>query len=117
MSLTKLTYSLSESSNLSIISELSDLSTAPLVKLKFETSSLCNNFIDLTAISNESSLDLEIPEIDIDSSVTDESNITIKAYNFFTKKLCINEIRYSPMPIEYPPTSLEGTAIVYNISG
>ncbi|CAG8620224.1 15029_t:CDS:2, partial [Dentiscutata erythropus] len=110
MSLTKLTYSLSESSNLSIISELSDLSTAPLVKLKFETSSLCNNFIDLTAISNESSLDLEIPEIDIDSSIktsVDESNTTIKAYNFFTKKLYMNEIRYSPIPIEYLPTSLE----------
>ncbi|CAG8643471.1 12408_t:CDS:1, partial [Gigaspora margarita] len=44
-------------------SEPSDLSTAPLVKLKPETSSLCDNFIDLTAISNESLSDLEIPEI------------------------------------------------------
>ncbi|CAG8856470.1 2700_t:CDS:2, partial [Gigaspora margarita] len=32
-------------------------------------------------------------------------------------KLCINEIRYSPIPIEYPLISLKGTAIIYNISG
>ncbi|CAG8561079.1 4863_t:CDS:2 [Gigaspora margarita] len=76
--------------------------------------SLCNNFIDLTTASNESSSDLEISEIDID---TDESDTITKTYNFFTKKLCINEIQYSPIPIEYPPTSLEGTAIIYNISG
>ncbi|CAG8680543.1 12861_t:CDS:2, partial [Funneliformis mosseae] len=27
----------------------------------------------------------------------------------------IGKIRYSTLPMEYPPTSLEGIAIVYNI--
>ncbi|CAG8825711.1 11810_t:CDS:2, partial [Gigaspora rosea] len=76
--------------------------TAPLIKSEscFSSTSLCNNFINLIAASSESSSDLETPKIDIDSL-----------------KLCINEIRYSPIPIEYPPTSLEGTAIIYNIFG
>ncbi len=43
-------------------------------KLKSESSSflntsLCDNFIDLTAASSESSSNLEIPEIDVDSLV------------------------------------------------
>ncbi|CAG8822044.1 14555_t:CDS:2, partial [Gigaspora rosea] len=54
--------------------------------------SLCDDFIDLTAASSEAS-DLEIPEIDIDDL-----------------------IQHSLIPIEYPPMSSEGIAIIYNIS-
>ncbi|CAG8821438.1 18955_t:CDS:1, partial [Racocetra fulgida] len=61
--------SLSESSIISAIPESLGFPTALLIKseLCFSSTSLCNNFIDLTAASNESSSDLEIPEIDIDS--------------------------------------------------
>ena len=37
--------------------------------LSFLNTSLCDNFIDLTAASSESSSNLEIPEIDVDSLV------------------------------------------------
>ncbi|CAG8629690.1 3342_t:CDS:2, partial [Scutellospora calospora] len=48
-------------------------------------------------------------------TIADESD-NVKTYNFFTKNLYINEIRYSSILIKYPSTSLEGIAIVYNIS-
>jgi hypothetical protein len=35
--------------------------------------------------------------------------------NLITDKMRVGEIRYSVLPMEYPPTSAEGIAIVYNI--
>ena len=32
-----------------------------------------------------------------------------------TDKMRVGEIRYSILPMEYPPTSAEGIAIVYNV--
>jgi hypothetical protein len=32
-----------------------------------------------------------------------------------TDKMRVGEIRYSVLPVEYPPTSAEGITIVYNI--
>ena len=32
-----------------------------------------------------------------------------------TEKMRVGEVRYSALPMEYPPTSDEGIAIVYNI--
>ena len=32
-----------------------------------------------------------------------------------TESMRVGEIRYSALPMEYPPTSSEGIAIVYNI--
>ena len=38
-----------------------------------------------------------------------------KNINLMTDKMRVGEIRYSVLPMEYPPTSAEGIAIVYNI--
>ncbi|CAG8532891.1 27515_t:CDS:2 [Dentiscutata erythropus] len=81
MSLKKLDSSLSESSNISAPESLNlpttTLSDKPKSKFSsFLSTSLCDDFIDLTAAS----------------------------------------IRYTPIPIEYSPTSSEGIAIIYNIS-
>lgn len=35
--------------------------------------------------------------------------------NLITDKMRVGEIRYSVLPMEYPSTSAEGIAIVYNI--
>lgn len=35
--------------------------------------------------------------------------------HLMTEKMRVGEIRYSTLPMEYPPTSPEGIAIVYNI--
>ena len=35
--------------------------------------------------------------------------------NLITENLRVGEIRYSALPIEYPPTSEQGIAIVFNI--
>ncbi|CAG8705353.1 16558_t:CDS:2, partial [Cetraspora pellucida] len=113
MSLNRFESSLSESSNISAMLESLNFPTALLIKSEscFSSTLLCNNFIDLTAASSESLSDLEIPEIYIDSLIQttdDELDTITKTYNFFTKKLCINKIPYSPILIEYLPTSLEG---------
>src|ERR1044072_8502182 len=37
--------------------------------------------------------------------------------HLMTERMRVGEVRYSAFPMEYPPTSLEGIAIVYNIEG
>ncbi|RIB27599.1 hypothetical protein C2G38_2160110 [Gigaspora rosea] len=118
MSLKKLDSSLSESSIISKTESLTLLNDKQKSKLSsFLSTSLCDDFINLTAASSEAS-DLEIPEIDIDDlmQTTDDETDVINTHNFFTKNLCINKIRHSLIPIEYPFTSSKGIAIIYNIS-
>ncbi|CAG8509089.1 14019_t:CDS:2 [Cetraspora pellucida] len=123
MSLKKYDSSLSDSLSISTTFESINspiVSSKTLLKSKSSSSlstSLCDNFIDLTMTLSESS-DIEISKIDLDNliPITADKFDNVKTYNFFTKNLCINEIRYSPIPIEYLPTSLKSIAIVYNIS-
>ncbi|CAG8663535.1 10229_t:CDS:10, partial [Racocetra persica] len=118
MSLKKLDSSLSESSIISKAKSLISLNDKQKSKSSnFLSTSLCDNFIDLTAASSEAS-DHEIPEIYIDDlmQTTDNEFDIINIHNFFTKNFCINKIQHSLIPIEYPPTSSEGIAIIYNIS-
>jgi hypothetical protein len=73
MSLKKFDSSLSESSIISLPESLNLLTISLNDKQKsksssFLSTSLCDDFIDLTAASSEAS-DLEIPEIDIDDLV------------------------------------------------
>ncbi|CAB5366793.1 unnamed protein product [Rhizophagus irregularis] len=53
----------------------------------------------------------ELPEYSGDFDL-DKENENI---NLITDKMRVGEIRYSVLPMEYPPTSAEGIAIVYNI--
>ncbi|CAB4417119.1 unnamed protein product [Rhizophagus irregularis] len=53
----------------------------------------------------------ELPEYSEDFDL-DKENENI---NLITDKMRVGEIRYSVLPMEYPPTSAEGIAIVYNI--
>jgi hypothetical protein len=45
-------------------------------------------------------------------AILDKEDETI---HLMTDKMRVGEIRYSALPMEYPPTSSEGIAIVYNI--
>ena len=47
-----------------------------------------------------------------DLAILDKEGETIR---LITDKMRVGEIRYSALPMEYPPTSSEGIAIVYNI--
>ncbi|CAG8612113.1 13893_t:CDS:2 [Dentiscutata erythropus] len=46
----------------------------------------------------------------INSNYDDDSSITL-----IFESLRVEEIRYSALPIEYPPTSEQGIAIVFNV--
>src|ERR1044072_3334485 len=52
-------------------------------------------------------------EIIEDLALPDEG----ETIHLMTERMRIGEVRYSAFPMEYPPTSLEGIAIVYNIEG
>ncbi|CAG8755400.1 3517_t:CDS:2 [Gigaspora rosea] len=95
MSLKKLDSSLSESSIISKTESLTSLNDKQKSKSSsFLSTSLCDDFIDLTAASSEAS-DLEIPEIDIDDlmQATDDEADIINTHNFFTKNLLNKSIR------------------------
>ncbi|RIB23103.1 hypothetical protein C2G38_902976 [Gigaspora rosea] len=71
---------------------------------------------DLESFENESVLipsDDELQEID-DNIATDLNEDII---TYFTKELASKVIYHTLTPIEYPETSLEGIAYVYNVEG
>ena len=71
---------------------------------------------DLESFENESVLipsDDELQEID-DNIACDLNEDTI---TYFTKELASKVIYHTLTPIEYPETSLEGVAYVYNVEG
>jgi hypothetical protein len=52
-------------------------------------------------------------ETNENNEVEDDNN----AFAFFTSQLRIPKIIHMTIPIEYPATSLEGVATVYNVTG
>ncbi|CAB4413407.1 unnamed protein product [Rhizophagus irregularis] len=67
-----------------------------------------DNIIDLTYDNNLEVIETQIKDKTIDFNQNDEIYL-------LTECLRVNEIRYTIFPMEYPPTSLEGIAVCYNI--
>ncbi|CAG8614968.1 14540_t:CDS:2, partial [Funneliformis mosseae] len=68
--------------------------------------------MDNIEIIDDNATPEKIPNVSYYLVILDKEDETI---NLMTEKMRIGEIRYSTLPMEYPPTSLEGIAIVYNI--
>ncbi|EXX73220.1 hypothetical protein RirG_062160 [Rhizophagus irregularis DAOM 197198w] len=69
------------------------------------------DFADVAKIVNK---DKDRDDINEDKSEDDENNGTVA---FFTSKLQVPKIIYTTVPVEYPETSLEGVATIYNVTG
>ncbi|CAB4396483.1 unnamed protein product [Rhizophagus irregularis] len=67
-----------------------------------------DNIIDLTHDNNLEVIETQIKDKTIDFKQNDEIYL-------LTECLRVNEIRHTIFPMEYPPTSLEGIAVCYNI--
>ena len=50
----------------------------------------------------------------IENTTDDEKSSETPIINYFTEELAIRDIRFSAIPIEYPATSNEGVAYVFN---
>ena len=54
----------------------------------------------------------------MDNNESDESELeNEETFAFFTSQLRVPKVIYTTVPIEYPDTSPEGVATVYNITG
>ncbi|CAG8581517.1 11061_t:CDS:2, partial [Scutellospora calospora] len=115
----------SESSNLSmslynnfidLTTDLIESANSTITSSEITDLAISTNTTSSSIITNENLSDSEIPEIEIIDQDDDLNEISEISYNYFTKKLHISEIRYSPISIEYPSTSLEGIATIYNVS-
>ncbi|CAG8598978.1 16046_t:CDS:2, partial [Racocetra persica] len=51
----------------------------------------------------------------IENTTNDESSFETLIINYFTEELAIRDTRFSAIPIEYPATSNEGVAYIFNI--
>ncbi|PKB94436.1 hypothetical protein RhiirA5_438789 [Rhizophagus irregularis] len=69
------------------------------------------DFADVAKIVNK---DKDRDDINEDKSEDDENDGTVA---FFTSKLQVPKIIYTTVPVEYPETSLEGVATIYNVTG
>ncbi|CAG8628156.1 12755_t:CDS:2, partial [Dentiscutata heterogama] len=77
-----------------------------------------------TGITEEFS-DLDVEEYDeswfnedSDPNISDVSeNQDLQEIVFFTKKLHVNQIIHTALPVEYPVTSEDGLTTIYNVSG
>ncbi|RGB30045.1 hypothetical protein C1646_671986 [Rhizophagus diaphanus] len=67
-----------------------------------------DNIIDLTHDNNLEFIETQIKDKTIDFNKNDEIYL-------LTECLRVNEIRHTIFPMEYPPTSLEGIAVCYNV--
>ncbi|CAG8551214.1 8281_t:CDS:2, partial [Scutellospora calospora] len=65
---------------------------------------------DLEAFENKSNLTS-------DSELQDIDDLNENTVTYFTKELASSAVYHTLTPIEYPETSLEGIAYVYNVEG